>query len=52
MGDDNICVGFLINSEAHARSRERLCTHLYSSEAEMPRLPTEKRSKASPQSPR
>lgn len=46
MGNDSICVGFLINSKARARNRERLCTHLWSSGAEMLRLLTDKRARA------
>lgn len=48
MGDDSICVGFLINSTAHARNRERWSTHLCSLGAEMLHFPTEKRSRAHP----
>lgn len=48
MGNDSICVGFLINSKARARNGEHLCTHLCSSGAEMLRLLTDKRSRAHP----
>lgn len=48
MGNDSICVGFLINSKARARNGERLCTHMCSSGAEMLRLLTDRRSRAHP----
>lgn len=46
MGNDSICVGFLINSKDRARNREWLCARLCSSGAEMLHWRTEKRSRA------